>query len=60
MYTLRMQGGGRILAFSVALLGLALSAHAVVVTFPDSHLEYRIRQAISKPTGNILDSNLLD
>ncbi len=59
MNTFRTQAGWRIFALSVAFVGLTLSAHAVVVTFPDTHLETAIRNAISKPTGDILDSDLL-
>ena len=46
----------------VVFLGLILVpaiASAVVVTFPDLNMEAAIRQAISKPAGDILDSDLL-
>lgn len=43
----------------VTLLAVASFAGAQVVEFPDANLEAVIREAISKPTGDILRSDLV-
>ncbi|HPO14815.1 MAG TPA: leucine-rich repeat domain-containing protein [Candidatus Hydrogenedentes bacterium] len=43
----------------VGVIVVPAIANAVAVTFPDPNLEVKIRQEINKPTGDILDSDLL-
>jgi len=40
------------------VLGISLSGHGSVVTFPDSNLETAIREAVNKPSGPIHASEL--
>jgi len=47
------------LALAILLITISLPAIAVVVNFPDPGLEAAIRDAIGKPTGDILDSDLV-
>jgi len=43
-----------------ALIGfLSVEADAIVVEFPDPHLEQLVRREICKPTGDILDTDLV-
>lgn len=46
-------------AVVVAIVALHGACEDVVVVFPDPNLEAAIREAISKPTGDILDNDLL-
>ena len=48
-----------VLALSVLAALLSIPVSAGVVNFPDPGLEAAIRDAIAKPTGDILDSDLL-
>ena len=47
------------LALAILLIAISLPALAVVVSFPDPGLEAAIRDAIGKPTGDILDTDLV-
>ncbi len=51
-------GAAAVLWVVVAILAPAVS-QAAIVTFPDPNLEAAIRAAISKPTGDILDTDLV-
>jgi len=49
----------RSIILTALTLLLPLSANAIVVNFPDPNLEAAVREEIGKPTGDILDTDLV-
>ena len=50
---------GMLLMLSLLVVAVSVPSLADVVSFPDPGLEAAIRDALAKPTGNVLDTDLV-